>query len=329
MGGGVACVGGGVRGAGRKGNKGDYISRWVRNSSFMVGPQTTQRRPLSFHWYHGEAPVEALKGIVSCHKMNNFVEGSVLFVRALMVFTKLCCLLWRKLNIKGQCHEIFDFRFFFHESVSPSPWESHYTYKFWNPNWNTFHYSLFCFMVGPQTTQRRPLSFHWYHGEAPVEALKGIVSCHKMNNFVEGSVLFVRALMVFTKLCCLLWRKLNIKGQCHEIFDFRFFFHESVSPSPWESHYTYKFWNPNWNTFHYSLFCHWSNFWMSISHWMQKKITVYGRLFEGFPSHCSRLKISHVKASEMVIMQNLNLIISWTSYFFAWSKRYSLNSLIA
>jgi hypothetical protein len=48
---------------------------------------------------------------------------------------------------------------------------------------------------------------------------------------------------------------------------------------------------------------------------MQKKITVYGRLFEGFPSHCSRLKISHVKASEMVIMRNLNVIISWISYF--------------
>jgi hypothetical protein len=50
---------------------------------------------------------------------------------------------------------------------------------------------------------------------------------------------------------------------------------------------------------------------------MQKKFTVHGRLFEGFPSHCSRLKISHVKkrAYEMVFMRNLNLVISWISYF--------------
>ncbi len=35
----------------------------------------------------------------------------------------LCTILYlQKESLKGQCHEIFDFRFFFHESVSPKPW---------------------------------------------------------------------------------------------------------------------------------------------------------------------------------------------------------------
>jgi hypothetical protein len=30
-------------------------------------------------------------------------------------------MIWCNCNLKGQCHEIFDFCFFFHESVSPKP----------------------------------------------------------------------------------------------------------------------------------------------------------------------------------------------------------------